>query len=192
MSSKARGIVPPTLFTTMSRRPKASTALSASAATSSRSFKSAGTTTTLRPDRLDLSGHVTQLVLSARRDEDVGACFGQTRGRWRRRSPVRHRSPPPRCPSAGIGRGSSDTPFGPSRPLPAPSGRHLISAPGTCFSFWRPPRTAAGAAHRPATQSLGVLWLELEGKGIDAVAHRRWDRARRERHGPGGRHSGHR
>ena len=49
VSRNGRGIVPPTLFTTMSMRPSSRAAISASPATASRSLRSAGTTTAFRP-----------------------------------------------------------------------------------------------------------------------------------------------
>ena len=77
---KAWGIVPPTLLTTRSRRPKASRAWSTSAATASRSLRLAGTATARRPAAVDLGGHLVELLGRAGRDDHVGTGLGQRDG----------------------------------------------------------------------------------------------------------------
>ena len=80
VSMNGRGMAPPTLLTTRSRRPKASRARSTRAATASRSLRSAGTATARRPAASTCSATVAQLLGGPGRDHHVGAGLGQADG----------------------------------------------------------------------------------------------------------------
>ena len=64
----------------MSRRPKASVAVSTSWAIDVEVVEVGGHHHGPAPGRLDLLGHLAELLLGARRDDDVGARLGQGDG----------------------------------------------------------------------------------------------------------------